>query len=64
MATPPRPRRCPVNAVRVRVLVRKGRAEGVTTVITTHDILIGDAICDGVAFVVDGGLAECEAPTP
>lgn len=52
----------PVNAVKVRDLVKARQAEGVTTVITTHDMLIADALCDRVAFIVDGQLAECDAP--
>ena len=53
----------PVNAVAVRDLVRERQREGVTTVITTHDMLIADAICDRVAFVVDGKLAACDTPS-
>ena len=52
----------PVNAVKVRDLVRARQAEGVTVVITTHDMLIADALCDRVGFIVDGQLAECDAP--
>jgi len=52
----------PVNAVKVRDLVLDRRAEGTTTVITTHDMLIADALCDRVGFIVDGRLAECDAP--
>ncbi len=52
----------PVNAVKVRDLVKARQAEGVTTVLTTHDMLIADALCDRVAFIVDGELVECDAP--
>lgn len=52
----------PVNAVKVRDLIHQRQAEGVTTILTTHDMLIADAICDRVAFIVDGRLAECDAP--
>jgi fluoroquinolone transport system ATP-binding protein len=53
----------PVNAVRVRDLVRERQREGVTTVITTHDMLIADALCDRVGFVVDGNLVACDTPS-
>lgn len=52
----------PVSAVRVRDLVRERQREGVTTVITTHDMLIADALCDRVGFVVDGRLVTCDTP--
>jgi fluoroquinolone transport system ATP-binding protein len=53
----------PVNSVRVRELVRERQREGVTTVITTHDMLIADALCDRVGFVVDGNLVACDTPS-
>jgi len=52
----------PVNAVHVRDLIKARQAQGVTTVITTHDMLIADALCDRVGFIVDGRLVECDAP--
>ncbi len=52
----------PVNAVHVRDLVKARQAQGVTTIITTHDMLIADALCDRVGFIVDGELVEVGAP--
>mgnify|MGYP000055665249 CR=1 FL=1 len=52
----------PVNAVNVRDLVKERQADGVTTMLTTHDMLIADALCDRVGFIVDGRLVECDAP--
>lgn len=52
----------PVNAVRVRELVRERKAQGVTTILTTHDMLIADNLCDRVGFIVDGQLVECDEP--
>jgi len=52
----------PVNAVNVRDLVKARQQRGVTTIITTHDMLIADALCDRVAFIVDGRLVECDTP--
>ncbi len=52
----------PVNAVKVRDLIKKRQAQGVTTIITTHNMQIADALCDRVAFIVDGKLMECDAP--
>ncbi|MCB9745350.1 MAG: ABC transporter ATP-binding protein [Alphaproteobacteria bacterium] len=52
----------PVNAVKVRDLVKARKEQGVTTLITTHDMHVADSICDRVAFIVDGQLAEVDAP--
>jgi fluoroquinolone transport system ATP-binding protein len=52
----------PVNAVAVRDLVARRRNEGCTTLITTHDMHIADVLCDRVAFLIDGRIAELDAP--
>ncbi|MEM1178494.1 MAG: ABC transporter ATP-binding protein [Acidobacteriota bacterium] len=52
----------PVNAKRVRELVSRRRDEGVTTFITTHDMQTVEALCDRVAFLVDGRIAILDAP--
>lgn len=52
----------PVNAVKVRELVKKRQSQGTTTLLTTHDMVVADALCDRVAFIVDGRLAECDTP--
>ena len=52
----------PVNAVKVRELVRERQQQGTTTILTTHDMHVADVLCDRVAFIVDGRIVECDAP--
>lgn len=52
----------PVNAVRVREMIREQQRQGVTTVVTTHDMTTADQVCNRVAFIVDGELATIGAP--
>ncbi|MEO1083117.1 MAG: ABC transporter ATP-binding protein [Acidobacteriota bacterium] len=52
----------PVNAMRVRELIRRRRDEGVTTFLTTHDMQTVELLCDRVAFLVDGEIAILDAP--
>lgn len=52
----------PVNAVAIRDLIDRRRTEGATTLITTHDMHIADVLCDRVAFLIDGRIAEIGAP--
>lgn len=52
----------PVNAVRIRELVRAKQSEGVTTFLTTHSMHTADSICDRVAFVIDGRIATIDSP--
>jgi fluoroquinolone transport system ATP-binding protein len=52
----------PVNAVAVRELIRARQREGVTVVLTTHDMHVASALCDRVAFLVDGRIVECDRP--
>lgn len=52
----------PVNAEHVRALIRAEQERGRTIFLTTHDMGTATAVCDRVAFVVDGGIALCESP--
>jgi fluoroquinolone transport system ATP-binding protein len=52
----------PVNARRVEELVRARRAAGKTVFLTTHNMAAADALCDRVAFVVDGRIALIDTP--
>ena len=52
----------PVNATAVRALVRAERASGRTVFLTTHDMVTAAALCDRVAFLVDGRIAACGTP--
>lgn len=52
----------PVNAVRVRELIRSKQREGVTVLLTTHDMHTAESVCDRVAFIVDGQIAAIDSP--
>lgn len=52
----------PVTTDRVRTLIRAERERGATVFLTTHDMVTADAICDRVAFVVDGSIVACDSP--
>lgn len=52
----------PVTARSIRELIAAERQRGVTVFLTTHDMVTADALCDRVAFVVDGQIAACDAP--
>lgn len=52
----------PVNAARVRDVVRAERDRGATVFLTTHDMHTADELCDRVAFVVDGRIETCDNP--
>lgn len=53
----------PVNALRIRELIRERRVEGTTTVLATHDMNTAEAVCDRLAFVVDGRIAAMDRPS-
>jgi fluoroquinolone transport system ATP-binding protein len=52
----------PVNAVAVRELIRDKQKQGVTTLVTTHDMHTAQTVCDRVAFIIDGTFATIGAP--
>ncbi len=52
----------PVNVAAVRTLVTRARDADATVFLTTHDMATATAVCDRVAFVVDGRIAACETP--
>lgn len=52
----------PVNALRIREIIRAQQAGGVTSVVTTHDMNTAEAVCDRVAFIVDGRIAVIDSP--
>ena len=52
----------PVNVATVRSLVLTAREAGRTIFLTTHDMATAAAVCDRVAFVVDGSIAASGPP--
>ena len=52
----------PVNARRIRALMREQQLAGKTIFLTTHDMAVADALCDRVAFIVAGEIQAIGAP--
>ena len=52
----------PVNAQRIKDLVRAERERGATVFLTTHDMAAAEELCDRVAFIVDGRIAGIDSP--
>jgi len=52
----------PGNARRVRDIIRRERDAGRTVLLTTHDMVTADEICDRVAFIVDGEIKCTDSP--
>ena len=52
----------PVNAVRIREIIRDRQQKGITILVTTHDMKTAEVVCDRVAFIVDGKIATIGAP--
>jgi fluoroquinolone transport system ATP-binding protein len=53
----------PINAHRIKELIRQLREQGKTVFITTHDMTTADELCDRVAFIVDGEIVLTEKPS-
>jgi fluoroquinolone transport system ATP-binding protein len=52
----------PVNARRIKEVIRQKREEGATVFLTTHDMALADDLCDRVAFIVDGRIRLVDTP--
>lgn len=52
----------PVNARKVKDLIKAQKDAGKTVFLTTHDMHIADELCDRVAFIVDGKLSVIDSP--
>jgi fluoroquinolone transport system ATP-binding protein len=52
----------PVNARRVKQLIRAQRDAGKTVVLTTHDMSVAEELCDRVAFIMNGAIALIDTP--
>ena len=52
----------PVNAGRIKELIRAQKEAGRTVFLTTHDMAVADGLCDRVAFLVDGQIATVDTP--
>ncbi len=52
----------PVNAKLITNLILDLKNKGKTIFVTTHDMMVADTLCDRVAFMVDGEIAELNSP--
>ncbi|HEU5470615.1 MAG TPA: ABC transporter ATP-binding protein [Actinophytocola sp.] len=52
----------PVQAGKVRDLIRAQSGQGRTVFLTTHDMATAEQLCDRVAFLVDGRIAAVDTP--
>ncbi len=52
----------PVNARRIKDLIKREQEAGKTIFLTTHDMTAADELCDRVAFIVDGHISLIDKP--
>ena len=52
----------PVNARRIKDLIKREQEAGKTIFLTTHDMTAADELCDRVAFIVDGHISLIDEP--
>lgn len=52
----------PLSAAQVKALIRAQRDEGRAVLLTTHNMALADELCDRVALIVDGRIAQIDAP--
>ncbi len=52
----------PVNAQKVKDLIRAEQQAGKTVFLTTHDMSVADELCDRVAFIVGGRIVRIDSP--
>jgi fluoroquinolone transport system ATP-binding protein len=52
----------PVNARRIKELIKSQKQAGKTVFLTTHDMTVADELCDRIAFIVDGKIELIDTP--
>ncbi|RME65682.1 MAG: ABC transporter ATP-binding protein [Caldilineae bacterium] len=52
----------PLNARKIKEIIRDQQRNGRTIFLTTHDMTVADQLCDRVAFIVDGKLSLIDSP--
>ncbi len=52
----------PINARRIKEIVKQRQQEGTTTFLTTHDMAAADELCDRLAFIAGGRLGVVDTP--
>ncbi|MBL8099537.1 MAG: ABC transporter ATP-binding protein [Anaerolineales bacterium] len=53
----------PVNARKIKDLIKAQKDAGRTVFLTTHDMTIADELCDRVAFIFDGQISLIDSPS-
>ncbi len=53
----------PINARRIKNIIRQQQATGKTIFLTTHDMNVASDLCDRVAFIVDGEIELIGSPS-
>ncbi|MCP5095828.1 MAG: ABC transporter ATP-binding protein [Chloroflexi bacterium] len=52
----------PMNARRVKNIIKEQKENGRTVFLTTHDMNVANELCDRVAFIVDGEINLIDSP--
>lgn len=52
----------PVNAREIVSIIKRKKQEGTTIFLTTHNMAVADALCDRVAFIIDGRIVLIDSP--
>lgn len=52
----------PVNARKIKDIIRDRKQQGCTIFLTTHNMTVADELCDRVAFIVDGSIPLIDSP--
>ena len=52
----------PMNARRIKNIIRQQQADGKTIFLTTHDMNVASELCDRVGFIVDGEIKLIDSP--
>jgi fluoroquinolone transport system ATP-binding protein len=52
----------PMNARRIKELIKAQRQAGKTIFLTTHNMAVAEELCDRVAFIVEGKIALIDSP--
>jgi fluoroquinolone transport system ATP-binding protein len=52
----------PINAAKIKEIIREQKAEGKTIFITTHNMFDADQLCDRVALLHQGKVVELDKP--
>jgi fluoroquinolone transport system ATP-binding protein len=52
----------PVNAAKIKAIIRERQRQGATVFLTTHDMHVAEELCDRVALIVDGAIKLIDSP--